>query len=130
MSVIYRHLVDDAGFTPEQAKAALGPWDIRDITDRGLKVGEVMLLNNEVHFALIESYRNRLGRVQLLRNTLTKLLAEKKYLVTKLAHNDKSKSLIEAFGFTKVKVDDEYEYFWMNEEDPIRVLKREKHDRD
>lgn len=125
MSVIYRHLVDEAGFSPEQAKSALAPWEIRNLEMAGEKVGEIMLLNNEVHFAIDHSHRGILGRIHLLRDVLTGLLKEKKFLVTRLAPNDKCRPLIEAFGFTHVNSDDDYEYFWMNEGDPIKVLQRE-----
>lgn len=124
-SVIYEHLVKEAGFSPEQAKAALAPWQIRDLSVGGEKVGEVMVLNNEVHFALDSACRKQLGRVRLLKDTLRGLLKEKGFLVTRLAPNDACRPLIEAFGFTRINADAEYEYFWMNEEDPIRVLQRE-----
>jgi hypothetical protein len=126
MSAILEHLVKDVGVTVEQAKAAMAAWEIRPMVFRGVQVGELMIKNNEVHFALNPECRKVMGRKQLMFEVVTSLLSEKKFLVTRLFKNAKEAALVEAFGFAKIRSDDNYDYYWMNEGDPIRAGSKRK----
>jgi hypothetical protein len=127
MSIVLEHLVKEQGFTIEQAKYALMGWELRPIKRGGLQMGELMIKNNEVHFALKEDARRVMGRVQLLRRVLGELLEEKGFIVTKLYPHSKEAALVKAFGFTKTSSDGTYDYYWMDKGDLIgrRNIKRE-----
>jgi hypothetical protein len=116
MSVIVRHLVEDHGFTMEEAKFSLIGWEIRPMMKDATQVGEIMIQNNEMHFALEKSFRKRMGRGKFFKELLEKLLAEKGFIVTKLFVNDSMKPLIELMGFKKIRSDGEFDYFWFDEE--------------
>lgn len=127
MGIILEHLIKDHGITMEQAKIALKGWDIRPIEKKGVQMGELMIKNNEVHFALNHEFRKRMGRVQLLKKVLDDLLREKTFIVTKLYPHSAEVPLIKAFGFTKTSSDGTYDYYWLNDGDQIgkRNVKRE-----
>jgi hypothetical protein len=115
--VILQHLVKDHGFTMDEAKFSLIGWEIRPLMQGDTQVGELMIQNNEVHIALHESFRKRIGRVQFMRKQISSLLAEKGFVVTKLFANDtKMKPLLELMGFRKTNTDGEFDYFWLDEE--------------
>jgi hypothetical protein len=118
MSVILKNLVKDHHIDVAIAKLVLKDWEIKPIKHNGKKVGEYMLQNNEVHFALEESARLKLGRKELIKSTLQELLSGREFLVTKLFKDDnKSRKLIEFFGFVHTHSDEKFDYFWMNKGD-------------
>ncbi|MBL8506264.1 MAG: hypothetical protein JNJ51_07900 [Methylobacillus glycogenes] len=123
MSAIADSLVLEQGYTLEQVKLGLKDWDIQPIHVGGRQVGEIMLRNNELHVAIVKGERLRLGKCRLISDTLTKLLAEKGFLVTRLFKGDKHRRLIEGLGFVHTHSDEDTDYFWMNE------YKGGKHDR-
>jgi hypothetical protein len=115
--VILQHLIKDHGFTMEEAKFSLMSWEIRPMIKDGTQVGEIMIQNNEMHFALNESFRKRMGRGKFFKRLLNELAQEKGFIVTKLYANDsKMKPLLELMGFKKTNTDEEYDYFWFDEE--------------
>lgn len=117
MSIIFEHLIEDHHATPVEAKLALRAWEIKPIEHNGEIVGEVMMQNNEVHFALAKHKRKKMGRVQLMKKVLGDLLSTREFLVTRLFKNDEaSKKLIEFFGFKQIKEDAEFNYFWLDKE--------------
>lgn len=116
MSAILDHLMNDHHATMAEAKAALMGWDIIPIEDKGIKVGEVMVMNNEVHMALYPSERNKAGRRGLLFKYVNKLLDEKGFLVTRLFKGDTYKRKIEMIGFKFTHSDNEFDYYWLNKE--------------
>ena len=117
MGAILDHLMKEHGATMAEAKAALNGWEIRPIENNGVQVGEMIVKENEVHVALDFKHRLKLGRKNILKNTLDPLLKEKGFLVTKLMKNCKYRSQIEKIGFVFTKSDDNYNYFWMNASD-------------
>jgi hypothetical protein len=116
MGAILDHFIKDHGLTMAQAKAALQPWTVRPIECQGKQVGELMIQNNEVHFALNEDFRKVMGRGKLLRKVLDDLLEEYGFIVTRLFLNDKYKPLIERMGFKETHADASYRYFWLDKE--------------
>ncbi|HYN54414.1 MAG TPA: hypothetical protein VES38_06890 [Methylotenera sp.] len=116
MSLILDHLVEDHGFTLDEAKFSLIGWELRPMMQDKRQVGEIMIQNNEAHFALDKSFRKRMGRGKLFGRLLDDLLSEKGFIVTKLFINDKMKALIELMGFRKIRTDGEFDYFWLDEE--------------
>jgi hypothetical protein len=116
MGVILNHLIKDHGATMAQAKAALTPWKVEPIVYQGKQVGEYMMQNNEIHIALNDEYRLKLGRHNLLKHMLKTLLVKHEFLVTRLFKNDKLKEFIEMMGFTKTHEDAKYIYFWLDSE--------------
>jgi hypothetical protein len=114
--VIIEHLVKDHGFTMDEAKFSLVGWEIRPMMKDKTQVGEIMIQNNEMHFALNESFRKRMGRGKYFKKLLDELLAEKGFIVTKLFVKDKMQPLIELMGFKKIRTDGEFDYFWFDEE--------------
>jgi hypothetical protein len=116
MSVIIEHLIKDHGFTLEEAKFSLIGWEIRPMMRDETQVGEIMIQNNEMHFALDKSFRKRMGRGKYFNRLLDELLKEKGFIVTKLWVNDKMTKLIELMGFKKIRTDGEFNYFWLDEE--------------
>jgi uncharacterized protein YacL (UPF0231 family) len=115
--VILNHLVKDHGFTMDEAKFSLIGWEIRPMLNGDTQVGEIMIQNNEMHFALHESFRKRMGRGKLFKRLLNELAREKGFIVTKLNANDKKmKPLLELMGFKQINTDHEYDYFWYDEE--------------
>ena len=127
MSAILQHLIKDHGVTLEQAKVALKGWEMRPIKTKALQVGEVMIKNNEIHFALERKFRLKMGRLHLMREFLSTLLAEKGFLVTKVIPSTKEAAIVKMMGFTRTFSSGPYEYYWMNDGDPIgrRTAKRE-----
>lgn len=123
MSVILDYFVNEQGLTMEQAKIALKEWEIRPLEYSGKKVGELMIKNNEVHFAMCKDARLVLGRGHLLKDTLNKLLEEKKFLVTRLFKHDKMKKAVLFMGFSKTHSDETYDYFWINAGDVFNPVK-------
>lgn len=116
MGVIFEHLVKERGATIEQARLALQAWDVKPIFNNGLQVGEYMMQQNEVHFALHQDYRLKLGRIRLMRTLLSELLDKHGFLITRLFKNDKYIKLIEYVGFKKTHEDANYIYFWLDKE--------------
>lgn len=117
MSAILDHLINDHHATMAEAKAAMVGWDLIPIEHDGIKVGEVMMMNNEVHMALYPSERNKAGRRGLLYKYVNKLLDEKGFLVTRLFKNDKYRRKIEAIGFLLTHSDSQFDYFWLNKKE-------------
>lgn len=116
MGAILEHLIKEQGATMEQAKLALQGWEIRPIEFNGIKIGEIMLKENEVHMALDKTERNKLGRRGVLKKYIKELLEEKKFLVTRLFKHDKYIKKIQNIGFTLTHSDNDYHYFWLNDE--------------
>ena len=116
MGVILDNLVQDHGVTVEQAKIALKNWRIEPLMFRGKQIGEIMFQNNEAHFAIDTQHRLKIGRKQMMNEVLDDLLSKHEFLVTKLFKHDKTKRLIELFGFMKTHEDNNYEYFWLDKE--------------
>ena len=116
MSVILEHLTKEQGFTLAEAKEALRQWQIIPIEQGDKQVGEIMIQQNEVHFALEKGSRLKLGRRKLMKDALDNLLASRDFLVTKLYKGDKFKSLIEFMGFRKTHEAAGVEYFWLDKE--------------
>jgi hypothetical protein len=116
MGAILDHFIKDHGLTMAQAKAALQPWTVSPIEYQGKQVGELMMQNNEVHFALNEDFRKVMGRGKLLRKVLDDLLEEYGFVVTRLFINDRYKPLIERMGFKETHADASYQYFWLDKE--------------
>jgi hypothetical protein len=115
--IILDHLIKDHGFTLEEAKFSLIGWEIRPMMNGDSQVGEIMIQNNEMHFALVESFRKRMGRGKLFKRLLNELATEKGFIVTKLYSNDsKMRPLLELMGFKKTNTDQEYDYFWYDGE--------------
>lgn len=103
--------MEDQGASLAEAKAALKGWELRPFA-----LGELMLKENEVHFALDKSKRRVLGRLGVLEQVTKELLAEKKFLVTRLFKHDKHRRReIEFMGFRHTHSDEQYDYFWMDE---------------
>lgn len=117
MGAILDHLVRERGAEEKRALKALKGWDIRPIVMGNTQIGEIMVLNNEVHFALNPDFRLTMGRVRLLRKVFTELFDEFDFLITKMFRGDRYIELVTWFGFQKIKEDDTFEYFWMNKED-------------
>jgi len=115
MSAIRESLIEQ-GFTREQIAATLRHWKIRPLVSNGAQVGEIMMQNNEVHFALNKEYRLKMGRHNLMRRTLRELVDEKGFLVTRLFKGDRHKRFVEFMGFRKIAEDAETETFWLDEE--------------
>jgi hypothetical protein len=116
MGAILEHLIKDHGATMAEAKAALKPWVIKPLMQDGKQVGEFMMLNNEIHFALDATQRLKIGRHNLIKLIVKELLAEHEFLVTRLFKNDKLKKFIEMMGFKKTHEDAKYDYFWLDQE--------------
>lgn len=115
MSVIQDYLVSQ-GYTLEQVKAALTQWKVEPLVYNGKQIGETMMQNNEIHFALNSEFRNVIGRKQMMLSVVDALIEKHGFLVTKLFKQDKQKKLVEKFGFKKTHEDDKYEYFWLDKE--------------
>lgn len=115
MGAILDHLMKDHGATMAQAKLALSTWELRPLASNGIQYGEIMLKENEVHVAIAPAHRKKLGGVKLLNATLSALLKEKGFLVTKLLKADPFKLQIERLGFVLTRSDTKYDYFWMND---------------
>lgn len=115
MSAIYESLIEQ-GFTREQARLALIGWEIVPIMQGDKQVGEIMLRNNEAHFAISREHRMKTGRLDLISKTLDKLLETRPFIVTKLFLGDRNKKLIERIGFRRTHMDDKFEYYWLDEE--------------
>lgn len=116
MNDIRDYLVNEENLTIEQVKLALSQWIVEPIMHNGVKIGETMMQNNEIHFALGKDYRLVIGRKKLIDEVINALLEKHGFLVTKLHKNDKLKRLIELFGFKKTHEDEQYEYFWLDKE--------------
>lgn len=117
MGVIRRSLVKENGVNPEVANAVLSEWDIKPIIYQGVEVGEYMMQKKEIHFAINEDRRLKLGRRGLIKKVLSELLEEHDFLVTKLFKNmKKDRRLIEFFGFRHTHSDAEFDYFWLDKE--------------
>lgn len=111
MGPILQHLMEDHGASMAEAKAALQKWEIRQFA-----LGELMLMENEVHFALHKDKRRVLGRLDELERVTTELLAEKGFLVTRLFKHDKPRRReVEFMGFKWTHADSDYDYFWMDQ---------------
>jgi len=117
MGVITEHLVEDHHVDIAIAKLALKDWEVKPIQYKEKKVGEYMIQNNEVHFALDKTARLKLGRKELIKNTLQELFNGREFIVTKLFKNDEARKLIEFFGFKLTHSDEKFDYFWMNKGD-------------
>lgn len=117
MGAIMDHLVHERGESEKKVLKALKGWDIRPIIHNGVQIGEMMVKNNEVHFALDEEHRLTMGRVKLLRKVFAELFDEFDFLITKMFKGDPYTPLVESFGFQKIKEDDTFDLFWMNKED-------------
>jgi hypothetical protein len=117
MGAILDHLIQDHGASLAQAKAVLKVWELRPIEQNGEVVGELMLQENEVHFALDQRFRKRMGRGKLLRKVLDGLLAEKVFLVTRLFKHDKGgDTLVRFMGFRLTHEDARFRYYWMDKD--------------
>lgn len=116
MGAILDNLIKDHGVTLEQAKLALSKWKIEPLMFRDKQIGEIMFQNHEAHFAIDEQYRLKIGRKQMMTEVVDDLLSKHDFLVTKLFKHDKTKRLIELFGFKKTHEDNQYEYFWLDKE--------------
>jgi hypothetical protein len=115
MSVIADYL-HEQGFSREQVSLTLKDWKIEPIICNGHQVGEIMMQNNEVHFALEKDFRLKMGRGKWLKRYLNELVRQHDFLVTKLFHGDKNKRLIEFMGFRKISEDKSGETFWLDGE--------------
>jgi hypothetical protein len=116
MGAILDHLVREVGLTLAEAKDELVNWEIRPIESQGKQVGELMIQNNEVHFALNKEFRRRMGRGKLMRSVVDGLVREKGFIVTKLFPHDPLQRLIERMGFRKTHSDSSFQYFWLDKE--------------
>lgn len=116
MGAILDSLINEEGYTLEQAKLGLANWKIEPLMFRGTQIGEIMFQNNEAHFAIDKQYRLKIGRKEMLNEVVNGLLDKREFLVTKLYKNDKVKRLVELFGFRKTHEDANYEYFWLDKE--------------
>lgn len=116
MGAILEHLMSDHGASMAEAKAALKPWTIEPILRNGEQVGEIMLQENEIHFAIDKSWRGLLGRRQTLKETLDRVLATREFLVTRLFLGDKLDKAVRFMGFEYTHSDSEYQYYWMDKE--------------
>lgn len=116
MGAILEHLIKDHGASMAEAKMALTAWQIEPITRNGQPIGELMLRENEVHFALDAPYRKVLGRKDLMRDTLDRLFETRDFLVTRLFKHDKLNTLVLFMGFEHTHSDQMYNYYWMNKE--------------
>lgn len=115
MNAIYESLIEQ-GFTVEQAKLALVGWEILPMMQGEQQVGEIMMRNNEAHFALLKSFRNKLGRLNFISQNLSRLLETRPFICTRLFLGDKHRKLIERIGFRWTHSDEQYDYFWLDEE--------------
>jgi hypothetical protein len=116
MGVIQDYLVKEEGFTLEQVKLALTQWRVEPMMHKGVQIGETMMQNNEIHFALNKEFRGVIGRKAMLHDVVDGLIDKHGFLVTKLYKNDKHKRLIALFGFKKTHEDEQHEYFWLDRE--------------
>lgn len=116
MKEIQNYLVNEEHITLEQAKLALTQWSVEPLMFRDVQIGEVMLQNNEIHFALNKDYRKVIGRKTMMHEVVNALIDKHGFLVTRLYKNDKSKKLIEFFGFKKTHEDKQHEYFWLDKD--------------
>lgn len=111
MGAILQHLMEDHGASMAEAKAALRDWEVRPF-----ELGEIMLRENEIHFALDKDKRRVLGRLDALARLTRELLTEKGFLVTRLfPHDKKRRREVEFMGFRHTHSDEQYDYFWMDE---------------
>lgn len=116
MGTILRHLMNDRGASLAEAKNTLAKWELRKIRFGERDVGEIMLQENEIHFALEPTYRRVMGRGKLLSRFLDELIEEKQFLVTRLFKNDPVAPLVKFMGFRLTHQDNECEYYWMDKE--------------
>jgi hypothetical protein len=116
MSIILNNLIKDHGASMEQAKSALKGWTVHELKINDEVVGEYMMQNSEIHVALKEDKRLKLGKRNLIKKTLAHLLETNEFLVTKLFKNDKCTPLIEYMGFVKTHEDTKFNYFWLDKE--------------
>jgi hypothetical protein len=116
MGVILDHLIKGHGVTMEQAKLALQPWQVFEMQVNGRVIGEYMIQNNEIHFALNDESKGIIGRKGWIKSVLPQLIEGRDFLVTKLFIGDKQKRLIEFFGFRHTHSDAKYDYFWLDRE--------------
>jgi len=120
MQTILNHLIKEHHIERDRALKAVEGWDFIDMELNGVKYGELMVQNNEVHFALVEDKRLKLGKKQLMKSVFNDLFKDRDFLVTALFKGDKKRTkLIEFFGFTKTHSDDQRNYFWLNKEDCV-----------
>lgn len=114
MGIIEDYLVNEERFTMEQVKIALTQWKVEPMMHKGVQIGETMMQNNEIHFALNKEFRGVIGRKSMMHAVVDELINKHGFLVTKLYKNAKHKKLIELFGFKKTHEDEQYEYFWLD----------------
>ena len=115
MSAIESFLLEQ-GYSKEQVRMTLKDWKIEPIMHGAHQVGEIMMQNNEAHFAIDKTFRLKMGRGKLLNRYLKKLVDEHGFIVTKLFKGDENKRLIEFMGFRQINADDKTETFWLDEE--------------
>lgn len=116
MNEIKDYLINEEHFRVDQVKYALSKWDVKPLMFGDVQIGETMMQNNEIHFALNKSFRKLIGRKKMMHDVVDGLIEQHGFLVTKLYKNDKNKGLIELFGFKKTHEDKIYEYFWLDRE--------------
>lgn len=116
MKEIQNYLINEEHLSIEQVKLALLKWNVEPIIYQGVQIGETMMQNNEIHFALNKRFRKVIGRKQMMHEVVNALLDKHEFLVTKLYKNDKYKKLIELFGFKKTHEDQQHEYFWLDKD--------------
>lgn len=116
MKELQDYLVHEENITLEQAKLALSKWNIEPLMYRDVQIGEVMMQNNEIHFALNKNFRMIMGRKTMMHEVVDALIDKHEFLITRLFKNDKHKKLVELFGFKKTHEDEQHEYFWLDKD--------------
>jgi uncharacterized protein Yka (UPF0111/DUF47 family) len=115
MSIIETFLLEQ-GYSKEQVRLTLKAWKLTPMMKGDHQVGEIMMQNNEAHFALDHSFRLKMGRGKYFKQCLKNLVDEHGFIVTKLFKGDKNKRLIELMGFRQIAEDAKTETFWIDEE--------------
>lgn len=116
MKEIQDYLINEERLSMEQVKLALLKWKVEPLIYRGVQIGETMMQNNEIHFALNKQFRKIVGRKEMMHEVVNALIDKHGFLVTKLYKKDKYKKLIELFGFKKTHEDELHEYFWLDKD--------------
>lgn len=115
MKIILDSLIEQ-GFSKQEARAALKDWRFEPIIDNGVEVGELMLKENEIHFALKPEHRMKLGRRRMMWSTIDRLLDEHDFLVTQMFNHDKLIPLVKYMGFRQINKDNQYTTLWLDKE--------------